>query len=207
LVSKYSLRAHFFALLLTVSLAGAGLSRFLLYLGWKDIVARTAFSFCAGYVLFFACARRWLHVLSRDSRMLHDVAEKEDEPARLVHPAKRRSSGWGDLGFVIPDLDGEFMVILVAVIGLIAILAGAFWIIAEGPVILLDVAFDLALAGGLVQGLKRRQGEGWAGVLFRRSMIPFLLLLTLNLFAVQIAHVACPGNDRLSEMAHDCRKP
>jgi hypothetical protein len=71
--------------------------------------------------LFFFCARLWLHVLSRDSRLLEDVAEKEHEPAKMVHLAKRRSSAWGDIFFWIPEIDGEFAIILVGVIALISL--------------------------------------------------------------------------------------
>lgn len=207
LIAKYSLRSHFLGLLVVVSLSGAGLDRLFLALGWRDLVARTAVSFCASYALFFLFARMWLHVLASDSRLLHDVSEKEDEPDVVAALKPKKSLGWFDwLGWWVP-LDGEFAVLFFALIALVILIFGTVWMVSEGPVILVDVAFDLALAGGLVRGLQCGPGEGWASVLFRRSIVPFLVLLVMNLIAVQIAHVSCPGNDRLSTMVQNCIKP
>jgi hypothetical protein len=132
--------------------------------------------------LFFFCARLWLHVLSRDSRLLEDVAEKEHEPAEDGSPSEAAFIRLGR--YLLLD-------------------SGDRWRIRHNP--RGRDCSDLALAGALVRGLKLHQGEGWAGVLFHRSMIPFLILLFLNLIAVQAAHVSCPGNDRLSEMVHNCK--
>jgi len=160
---------------------------------------------CLSYAAFYPIARYWLHYLAESSAILADVALKEEEGRA---PSGDKQEKWSDFGeiFILLDVFGVIAVFLALFFVFAGIAFSIFWVITEGPVILVDVAFDIALAGGLVRSLRPKYGEGWAGVLFRRTALPFLMILTVNLLVVYWAHTLCPGNDRLSQMFSDCKK-
>jgi heme exporter protein D len=170
-----------------------------------SIAERTVCSMCLSYAAFFPLAWFLIKNLVDNSQILVDVAERDESIA--PHSPQKRSasrSSWPE--FFIPDAFGEFAAFVVLILALVAIAMMVSWIVLEGPVIFVDIVFDLALASGLVRSARTEKSEGLVGILFRKTCIPFMVILAINLIVVQSAHIRCPGNTRLSEMIRDCKR-
>jgi hypothetical protein len=78
---------------------------------------------------------------------------------------------------------------VMVVIGLIALAIGsAVFIIGAGPEILIDAAFNVMLAGGLVKATNRVNEPDWVGSVVKATWIPFAIVLTMALaFAITAA--------------------
>ena len=128
--------------------------------GMDSMPLRYAISWVVSYVMFFWLVRIWC-----------------DYAAKAVSAgAGKKASDWGVPGD-IPAVDGgEGCLIVLAVFIVFMALSGIFWIVG-GYALLFEVAFEVAFAGTLVSGLQatRRVG-GWAGTLFRRTLLPALLV-------------------------------
>lgn len=142
-----------------VWLAGWACSAALKALGMDSMPLRYAISWVVSYLMFFWFVRIWC-----------DYAAK---PVSVG--ADKRASDWG-LPSDIPIADGEGCLIVLAVFIVFMALSGIFWIVG-GYALLFEVAFEVAFAGTLVSGLraKHRVG-GWARTLFRRTLLPALLV-------------------------------
>lgn len=93
----------------------------------------------------------------------------------------RKSGGVGDWGsFTISTgidiIDALLMIVGVAII---IVFVGHFLII-EAPILLIDAAFEFAVAGGLIRVLRRPDPEAWMKLVFKRTWGLFLFGLILG---------------------------
>lgn len=142
-----------------VWLAGWACSAVLTAQGMDSMPLRYAISWVASYLMFFWFVRIWC-----------DIAAKPVSTA-----SSKKSSSW-DMPSDFPIVNGEGCLIVLAVFIVFMALSGIFWLVG-GYALLFEVAFEVAFAGTLVSGLRatRRVG-GWARTLFRRTLLPALLV-------------------------------
>jgi len=87
------------------------------------------------------------------------------------------------------------------VIGLIALaIGGAVFIISAGPEILIDAAFNVMLAGGLVKATNRVNKPDWVGSVVKATWIPFAIVLTTALVFAITAAVLLPQAKTFSQV-------
>jgi FtsH-binding integral membrane protein len=137
-------------------LAGWGFSWLLLAIGMTNMPARYAICFFLSYLVFIACVRLW---------------------ADVIRP--ERGNGWdagsGDVGGV--DGEGCLVLLVVLVLGLVA---GAVFAMTGGLSLLLEVAFEVAFAGVVVRRISRKQAVGdWLGALIRNTWLQALAALVV----------------------------
>jgi len=90
---------------------------------------------------------------------------------------------------------------LMVVIGLIALaIGGAVFIISAGPEILIDAAFNVMLAGGLVKATNRVNKPDWVGSVVKATWIPFAIVLTTALVFAITAAVLLPQAKTFSQV-------
>ena len=115
------------------------------------------------------------------------------------------SSGGGSFSLGDIDLD-DGAGILIVVIGLVlaAVCGGAIYLVYQAPVILSEVAFNAMLSAGLVRATRNMQSGNWTGSVFRKTWIPFLLILVLVFVFAVFAEVYCPGSVKMSQVINNC---
>ncbi len=128
----------------------------LLKMGLQSMPLRYAINILVGYGAFFAVIRVWA-----------DYQKK--------HPVVRnKNSDWGS--FDLPGADAEGCLIFVALIAAGFVIAGLFMWIGTG--LLLEVAFEVAFAGALVQRMGQIHEVGnWQVVLFQKTRWWVILLI------------------------------
>jgi len=98
---------------------------------------------------------------------------------------------FGDLSLDLGDGDG-LVVLLLALVVLLAVVGGAFWIIWIGPEILVEAAFEALLAGGLVKSLHGGSLGGWIGRVLWKTLFPFTLVAAAAVAFAAIGQGAYP---------------
>lgn len=122
-------------------------------------------------------------------------------------------SGIGDavgdaVGSAFGDEGGIALVIAIALVVLaLAILFGAAgYVIYQAPAILSEVVFELLLAQPLTRGMGSLNTSHWFGALFRRTLVPFVLVATAMLvfaaFAASVAPEARTAGEVLRTLAN-----
>jgi hypothetical protein len=82
---------------------------------------------------------------------------------------------------------------------LLALFFSIFWVFSAGPAILIEVATDALLAGGLLRWARRTE-EAWMSRSVRSTIIPFGIA-TASLFVFGLwAHHHCPTATRIGEV-------
>jgi hypothetical protein len=172
MITRNVIRLHFFLIMLAVFVFAAALGKALPYLGVETYLMRTLCVFLGGYACFFGMVKLWLAYLDR-SRLLKDVAN---------YSGKEKSKfEWSDFGgFDIPLGDNIFALIIGIIVLAIFIFVIGYLLSVEAPVLLIDAAFEAALAGGLLRTLRRRDSGSWLWVVFKRTIIFFLLALLIG---------------------------
>lgn len=100
-------------------------------------------------------------------------------------------------GFDLPDIDlggGDEgclpIILLLALLALLAAAAGVgVYMIWQAPLLLAEVAFEAAVAAGMIRSASRIRDPGWVAGAVRGSWKPFLLVLVLSiLVAAALGH-------------------
>jgi hypothetical protein len=115
------------------------------------------------------------------------------------------SSSGGSGGGLDLDLDGDgvLLLILFAVL-VIAIFGAGAYLVYQAPAILSEAAFQAVLAGGLVRAARGSHDPGWAGSIFKATVIPFVIVLVLaGVFGYQ-AQKHCPTARSAREVMRTC---
>lgn len=118
-------------------------------------------------------------------------------------PAKSSSSSGFSLGDVC-DGDDLGIVILVALL-VLAIAAAAFYVIWAAPAILSEAAFQGVLAAALTRRAHKISHGTWEGSVFRKTAIPFAIVLIFAVALGVYAQKRCPSAMRLREAIHCVR--
>jgi len=135
--------------------------------------------------------------------------EGADGPARAVAiplaPGGGTSRSGGGSGGGGLDLDGDGAVILIAFVVAAGIVFGAgVYLVWQAPAILSEVAFQGALAGGLVKASRDMHEEGWAQATFEATRVPFFVSLAAALAFGIVARHYCPSASTPGEVFRFC---
>jgi hypothetical protein len=104
---------------------------------------------------------------------------------------------------VIGDWD-EGVIILLVIAVIAASLGGSFFIIYQAPEILFEAAFEALLVAGLVRRAKQMKSEGWVFSIFKRTWLPFVIVLGLAITLGFIIRHKCPEAVSFSEYREMC---
>lgn len=171
-------------------------------LGLRYVVASIV-----AYAWFLLAVRWWVRYLAG---IRPSIGDEEEDRGRFEVPApgkhdrqelrddrKPTPDGCGDGCLDAPGcLDGEAILV---VGGFLAVFWAIFWIYSTGPLILIEVATETLLAGGLLRWARRTE-MAWMSRSVRNTAIPFLIITTA-LFAIGVwAHHRCPAATRVGEV-------
>ena len=122
------------------------------------------------------------------------------------------SESWFDFGFDWGD-DGEGgclgALLLLLLLGIAIVLlgwgvGGGLYLIYQAPAILVEAAFEAALAAGLVRATRGMGGSDWRRRLFSATWKQFLALLMLALGVGWAAQHWCPAAVKLADLWRAC---
>ncbi|MBI3149812.1 MAG: hypothetical protein HYZ17_14990 [Betaproteobacteria bacterium] len=112
-------------------------------------------------------------------------------------PMLSSSSSGGKGGSLLSGLDfdaDDAWPLVLAVIILVAVVGGVFaYVIYAGPGVLVDAAFEAALAGGLVRAGRATARGDWIGSILRATWIPVALVFAATLGFAWMAAIYVPG--------------
>jgi hypothetical protein len=112
----------------------------------------------------------------------------------------------GKMGDVVGDISGGDDGCLIAfaimiVVGLIALaIGGAVFVVSMGPEILIDAAFNVVLAGGLIQAGKKVSEPDWFGSVIKATWIPLAIVLAAAWIFTAAAAVLTPKAHTFGEV-------
>lgn len=105
--------------------------------------------------------------------------------------------------FDIGDADeGLLIILLVALIT--AIFGSTAYIIYQAPEILFEAAFETVLVAGIYRRTKNIQPEGWMSSIFKRTWIPFSIVLVMALIFGFSIKKHCPEISSFNEYRQLC---
>ena len=185
---QHSLKWHMTLLLLMAGVAGFLCSRALLQLGWESVIGRYPVAVLAGYACFLLSVRIWLQWL-RWQYSEAQLAAFEVEPSE--RPAQRSDKvlDWLDLPF---DADGLGCLIIAALLVVLVLIGGAWWLIADAGILLTDIAVQFLFAGWLTRRLHHLSNAHWLRSLVGATFWPLLWSLLAVIVLAVVIHFVCP---------------
>ena len=203
-------RLHAALLLGTVGLLGFLLNGALLRLGFDHLPMRTFFVLGMSYVGFLGLLRVWAGwVHASEARLARlapaDLEALAEEPEVPVRPKRKL----GDLADAVDladvDLDGDGLGCLVLpllfVCGVVLVW-GAGWFIADAPLLLADVVFELALGVSLLKSTRaltrRLNVRGWFEVALLHTWRPMAVVLVVGVGFATCVHIVCDAPTRIA---------
>lgn len=120
--------------------------------------------------------------------------------------SSKSSFGLGDLNLDGGD-DGCLGVIVLLLLAalLFAIFGAGIYAVYQAPTILAEAAFQAALASGLIRAAKQMERGDWAGSVFKKTIIPLVIILALAVAFGWAAQRYCPAATKLAEVFRACR--
>jgi hypothetical protein len=204
-------RLHAALLLGTVGLLGFLLNGVLLRVGFDHLPMRTFLVLGMSYVGFLGLLRVWAGWVHASEARLARLTPADlealasDEPDVAVRPRRKL----GDLADAVDladlDLDGDGLGCLVLpllfVCGVVLVW-GVAWFIADAPLLLADVVFELALGVSLLKStraLTRRMNvRGWFEVALLQTWRPMALVLVVGVGFAAGVHIVCDAPTRIA---------
>jgi|GEM_PF-2721311 len=167
---------------------------------------RYALASVVAYAWFLLAVRWWVRYLAGIRPAIGDETEDRGRfeiQALEKHDTRERR----DDGRPMPDGCGDgcldpgcFDVEAILVVGgLVALAWGILWIYSTGPLILIEVATETLLAGGLLRWARRTE-LAWMSRSVRTTAIPFVIATTALLVVGLWAQDRCPTATRVGEV-------
>lgn len=120
------------------------------------------------------------------------------------------SSGGSKDSFFDFDFGDDGCLPIVVLLLLVALIFGIFgagaYLIYQAPAILTEVAFQVALASGLIKASKNIDAPNWRGSVFKATWLPFLIVLALTAAFSLAAHRYCPTATKATEVFQVCKQ-
>lgn len=169
MITKNIIRLHFLLIMLAVFIFSIILSKIFQAVGVDTYLQRTLLVFLFSYGWFFLMVKLWLSYI-QSAQILKTVAS---------YSGKEKSRfEWSDLGsFDIPLGDNIFSIIIAALVITFFIAMMGYALSIEAPLLLIDAAFEVSIAGGLLRTIGRAENGSWFKVVFRRTIVFFLISL------------------------------
>lgn len=121
------------------------------------------------------------------------------------------SSGSGSKGSGLDfDFGDDGCLPILVLLLLAALIFGIFgagaYLIYQAPAIFTEVAFQAALASGLIKASKNIDAPNWRGSVFKATWLPFLIVLVLTAAFSLAAHRYCPTATKATEVFRVCKR-
>lgn len=166
---------------------------------------RYALSSVLAYGWFLLCVRWWVRYFAG---IRPRAGDPDEDRGRFDVRAAQRNRDNGADGRRLPDGCGDgcadpsgcldiegFLVVGV----FLALFFSIFWVFSAGPAILIEIATDTLLAGGLLRWARRTE-EAWMSRSVRNTIVPFGIA-TASLFILGLwAQYRCPTATRIGEV-------
>lgn len=230
LQSRVPARLHMTLICILTMAGGILFSKALLHFNFSHLMVRYGFAVLFSYVIFLFLVYVWLrlHVTlpQRTTRKSNldtldgvDIDTLELSLNGNSHGCEissRISGPWnsGNIEIGGKDLsplknvdigDSDEGVIIILVVALIAAIFGSTaYIIYQAPEILFEAAFEAVLVAGIYRRAKNTQSEGWIFSVFRRTWIPFCIVLVMALIFGFSIKRHCPGISSFREYRQLC---
>jgi hypothetical protein len=228
---RFFLRLHVVAILAGTVLAGTLASALALNSGVESMALRALLGLGVAYLAFLGLVRAWIAYVQGwrpepDAADLFDACDLAGDvvsgPGRVFHAAGGEFGGggaqgsWGDApsaessggdsaSFGLDLDDGILIVLFLAVV--LAALGGLVYVVAIGPSVLAEAAFEVILATSLARRWGRECASGlWLEHLVRSTIVPFLTVAALTAAFVWVAQGVCPEAVRLREVVECMRR-
>ncbi len=199
LEGRFFLRVHMTLILGGTFLAGLVTTRLLMDAGVNLLALRYVAAVAAAYFVFLILIRLWLAYVGSGGQGYDFTGDGIETCERFVSAPRFKGGGSsGSWGNVDLNLGGDADDLVVIVICL------AF--IYTAPALLSEAAFEAALAASLVRGAKNASC-GWMGLIFRKTALPFVLVLALSGVLGWVAQKRCPAARRLREAIGCAKSP
>lgn len=214
--------------------SGILFSKFLLFLNFPIPMWRYGLAVIFSYSIFFALIYLWLQryfgLRSQSHGNSLDALDLVDVPMSLGSPSIPEKPAWGGGGkfsgagatsswdsksstvpksssgssFNVGDLDEGIVVVLFAAL-VAAIFGSTFYIVYQAPEILFEAAFEVVLVAGLLKKTKAAPQEGWSYSIFKRTALPFGIVLALALGFGFAIRYRCPEVTSFAEYRKVCK--
>lgn len=113
-------------------------------------------------------------------------------------------SGGSWFDFDLGD-DAGVVVVLIAFAVLLAVIFGAgIYLVYQAPVIIVEAAFEVVLASGLVKASRKMDRLGWMGSVFKSTWIPLAIVLVTTVVFALIAEGICPEATKIADVLRGC---
>ena len=216
---RFFLRFHITLIFLGTLTAGYLTNQLFYFEGWGTMAQRFGIAVVAAYLAFLGLIRIWMIYVgvSNAQEDTPDVPEVDEfldlgsstdiDASSLVDGGASFDGGgasgsWSDA----MSLDGCGGVDEGCVAGLLLLLviagvmASGGYLIYIGPSFLTEIAFEAILAALLVRRARKVERRGWIDSVFRKTAIPFVIVLVLAIAFGVMGRKACPGANRIAEV-------
>jgi hypothetical protein len=226
---RFLLRVHFVAILAGTVFAGTLAAKIALDLGLHSMAWRYLLGLGVAYLSFVALVRLWIAYLEgyEPEPDLADFLDGYDflsnvtsDPGRAPHPGGGGFGGggaqgsWGEPSSAPSSSNGaswdvdfdDGVAILLLVVLSLAVIGGLAYLVAIGPGILTEAAFEVILAGSLARRSGWTHDGRWLKPVVRSSALPFLIVAALTLGFTAFAQDLCPEAIRLRDVFECIRR-
>lgn len=119
------------------------------------------------------------------------------------------SSSGGGGSFDLDGIDDFRAVLLLAALALVAAIFFGVWIyvIYQAPVFLTEAFYQILLTTGVLRKTKRMHQSGWMGSVFRATIIPFLIVISISIGLGLTIQELCPEATTLYDSISTCVIP
>jgi hypothetical protein len=210
LEQNFFLRVHMTLILGGTFLAGLITTRLLMDAGVNRLALRYLAAVAAAYFIFLVLIRLWLAYVGSGGQG-YDFTGDGIETCEQFVPSPRFKGGgssgsWGSVDLNLGG-DADDLVVIVLLVVIVICLAGfAIYFIYTAPALLSEAAFEAALAASLVRQT-RNASCGWMGLIFRKTALPFALVLALSGVLGWVEQKRCPAARRLREAISCAKSP
>lgn len=214
-------------IIIAVTVAGVFSSKLLLWLGLDQILYRYPLAVIISYLTFLGLIWLWVYFMKAQFREKNTAtansslgigaavsgatileaqntinSELSDQNNQKKRGADWGSGNWdfGNLNFGDGGGEGEGVVIFFFIVLVVAIIVVSVYTIAQAPILLDQVVFEILLASGLIRSAKKYSGLEWVGGLLRATIIPFLVVFIATGVFAFVAHNYCPHGNTLSDI-------
>lgn len=196
-------RFDMFLIVTATGAAGFLASFALLRLGLGAIWLRYALAVVLGYAVFFALIRLWVARHLRRAELAGVLPHPDElaapdrqDPDRATTSQSNGSVDWLDLD---PFGGDEVWLVLLGVAVASAVIASG-WVVFIATDLLAEVLLDGLLSAGLYRRLRRLPRRHWLQATWRRTRVPFLIVLVFFVLAGIAMRAYAPQASSLGEV-------
>lgn len=203
---RFFLRFHVVVILAGAVLAGTLVSGLALDVGVRSMPWRYLLGLGVAYLTFLAFVRLWIAYVSgwrldmdpADALDCYDLASSSVRSNAFDERHVSSASDGGSVGLDL-DLDDGILILLFVALAFAAF-GGLVYLLAVGPGILTEAAFEVVLAGSLARRTGWLAHCRWLNHVVKLTVIPFLVVGVLTGAFASFAQELCPAATRLRDV-------